>query len=74
MLLFENAMLESGYSLPDPNALGQRMEKVLKYNLGLSRDETVSPYEIFLDDNDDDEEEKKMMIKKMKIKKKKKKK
>ena len=59
MLLFENAMLESGYSLPDPHAFGQRMEKVLKYNLGLSRDEKVSPYEVVLDDNDDDEEEKK---------------
>ena len=31
MLLFENALLESGYSLPDPHAFGQRMEKVLKY-------------------------------------------
>ena len=39
MLLFENALLESGYSLPDPHAFGLRMEKVLKYNLGLSRDD-----------------------------------
>ena len=57
MLLFESAMLESGYSLPDPHAFGQRMEKVLKYNLGLSRDEKVSPYEVVLDDSDDDDED-----------------
>ncbi|MBQ9862399.1 MAG: HAD-IC family P-type ATPase, partial [Lachnospiraceae bacterium] len=57
MLLFENALLESGYSLPDPHAFGLRMEKVLKYNLGLSRDEKVSPYEVVLDDKDDDDEE-----------------
>jgi heat shock protein beta len=59
MLLFESAMLESGYSLPDPHAFGVRMEKVLKYNLGLSRDEKVSPYEVVLDDNDDDDDDKK---------------
>ena len=59
MLLFESAMLESGYSLPDPHAFGQRMEKVLKFNLGLSRDEKVSPYEVVLDDNDDEDDEKK---------------
>ena len=59
MLLFENAMLESGYSLPDPHAFGQRMEKALKFNLGLSRDEKVSPYEVVLDDNDDEDDDKK---------------
>ena len=59
MLLFESAMLESGYSLPDPHAFGVRMEKVLKYNLGLSRDEKVSPYEVVLDDSDDDDDDKK---------------
>ena len=57
MLLFENALLESGYSLPDPHAFGLRMEKVLKYNLGLSRDEKVSPYEVVLDDKDDEDDE-----------------
>ena len=57
MLLFENALLESGYSLPDPHAFGQRMEKVLKFNLGLSRDEKVSPYEVVLDDDDDDDDD-----------------
>jgi heat shock protein beta len=64
MLLFENALLESGYSLPDPHAFGLRMEKVLKYNLGLSRDEKPSPYEVVLDDKDDDDE----LIKKKKKK------
>ena len=59
MLLFESAMLETGYSLPDPHAFGMRMEKVLKYNLGLSRDEKVSPYEVVLDDDDDDDDDKK---------------
>ena len=56
-LLFESALLESGYSLPDPHAYGVRMERVIKFNLGLSRDEKVSPYEVVLDDKDDDDEE-----------------
>ena len=57
MLLFESAMLESGYALTDPINFGTRMEKVLRFNLGVSKDEKVSPYEVILDDDDEDEEE-----------------
>jgi len=44
-LLFESALLESGYSLADPHEFAERMERVLKYNLNLDRYAKASPYE-----------------------------
>ena len=58
LLLFESAMLESGYTLSDPHAFALRMDKVLKFNLNLKRDEKVTPYEVVLDDSDDEEDKK----------------
>jgi heat shock protein beta len=58
LLLFESAMLESGYSLSDPHDFALRMDRVLKYNLNLKRDEKPSPYEVVLDDKDDEDEKK----------------
>ena len=55
MLLFESAMLESGYSLPDPHEFALRMDRVLKYNLNLKRDEKPSPYEVIIDENEEEE-------------------
>ena len=49
ILLFESAMLESGYTVPDAHEFALRMDRVLKYNLNLKRDEKVSPYEVVLD-------------------------
>ena len=57
LLLFESAMLESGYSLPDPHDFALRMDRVLKYNLNLKRDEKPSPYEVVLDEEEEKKED-----------------
>jgi len=44
-LLYEAALLESGYTISDPHAFASRMDRVLKYNLNLDRYEKPSPYE-----------------------------
>ena len=59
LLLFESAMLESGYSLPDPHDFALRMDRVLKYNLNLKRDEKPSPYEVVLDEEEEKKEDEK---------------
>lgn len=48
-LLFESALLESGYSLMDPHEFAARMDRVLKYNLNLDRYEKSKPYEVQID-------------------------
>jgi len=50
LLLFDSALLESGYNLPDPHEFASRMDRVLKYNLNLKREEKPSPYEVTLDE------------------------
>lgn len=57
-LLFEAALLESGYSLTDPHDFAKRMDRVLKYNLDLDRHEKPSPYEVNLEAEKPKEEEK----------------
>ena len=59
LLLFESAMLESGYTLPDPHDFAVRMDRVLKYNLNLKRDEKPTPYEVVLTDDDDKKDDEK---------------
>lgn len=61
LLLFESAMLESGYSLPDPHDFAVRMDRVLKHNLDIRRDEKPSPYEVVIEEEEEKpkEEEKK---------------
>lgn len=49
-LLFEAALLESGYTLPDPHEFASRMDRVLKYNLDLDRYAKPSPYEVNLEE------------------------
>lgn len=57
LLLFESAMLESGYNLPDPHEFAMRMDRVLKYNLNLKRDEKSSPYEVIIDETEEEKKE-----------------
>jgi len=45
-LLFESAMLESGYTLNDPHEFAARMDRILKHSLNLDRYEKSSPYEV----------------------------
>ena len=59
LLLWESAMLESGYTLPDPHDFALRMDRVLKYNLNLKRDEKPTPYEVVLTDDDEKKDEEK---------------
>ena len=59
LLLWESAMLESGYTLPDPHDFAVRMDRVLKYNLNLKRDEKPTPYEVVLTDDDEKKDEEK---------------
>jgi len=54
-LLFEAALLESGYTLPDPHEFAARMDRVIKYNLNLDRYEKPSPYEVALDEEKKEE-------------------
>jgi heat shock protein 90kDa beta len=49
-LLFEAALLESGYTLPDPHEFASRMDRVLKYNLDLDRYAKPTPYEVNLEE------------------------
>lgn len=56
ILLYDTAILSSGFNIEDPNEFSARMDRVLKYNLNIDRFEKPSPFEVNLDD---DEEEKK---------------
>jgi len=50
LLLFESALLESGYSLSDPHEFALRMDRVLKYNLNLDRYEKPAPFDVEIEE------------------------
>jgi heat shock protein 90kDa beta len=56
-LLFESALLESGYTLADPHEFAERMERVLKYNLNLDRYAKSEPYEVEVEVEEEKKEE-----------------
>jgi len=56
ILLFESAMLESGYNLNDPHEFASRMERVLKHSLNIDRYEKSTPYEVEIEDEEEKKE------------------
>jgi heat shock protein beta len=59
ILLFESALLESGYTISDPHQFAARMDRVLKFNLNLDRYEKSSPFEVDIEEDKPATEEKK---------------
>lgn len=56
LLLFDTALLSSGFSIEDPNEFSVRMDRVLKYNLNIDRFEKPAPFEIDLDEEEETSE------------------
>jgi len=50
-LLFETALLTSGFNIESPNDFALRMDRVLKYNLNVDRHEKATPFEVNLEDD-----------------------
>uniref|UniRef100_A0A0X3PMK1 Endoplasmin n=2 Tax=Schistocephalus solidus TaxID=70667 RepID=A0A0X3PMK1_SCHSO len=55
LLLFETATLRSGYQLKDPAAFVERVERMMRNNLGVGLDESVEPDDDDLSSTDDAE-------------------
>lgn len=55
-LLFELAMLNSGFTLEDATALNARVQELIKADMGLPKDAAVEEIEIDLDDLEDEDE------------------
>ena len=54
-LVFETAMLNSGFILDDTFSLNAKIQELIKVDLGLSRDAPVEEIEISIEDLEDDE-------------------
>ena len=58
ILLFETALIDSGFNIEEPHEFSNRMQRVLKYNLNVDRYEKPSPFEVNMDDDEDTSESK----------------
>ena len=56
-LLFQMAILNSGFLVENPMDLTEPLEKLIKVGFGFGRDEAVEEIEIELDDEEDEEEQ-----------------
>ena len=54
-LLYDTALLASGYNIEDPNEFTARMDRVLKYNLNIDRYEKPTPFEVAEDEETGEE-------------------
>lgn len=56
-LLFQMAIINSGFLVENPMDLTEPLEKLIKVGFGLSRDEEVEEIDVVIDDDEDEEEE-----------------
>lgn len=56
-LLFQMAILNSGFLVENPMDLTEPLEKLIKVGFGLSRDEAIEEIEVELDDEEEEDEE-----------------
>lgn len=56
-LLFQMAIINSGFSVENPMDLTEPLEKLIKVGFGLERDAPVEEIEVELDDEEDEEDE-----------------
>ena len=56
-LLFQMAIINSGFLVDNPMDLTEPLEKLIKVGFGLSRDEEVEEIDVVIDDEEDDEED-----------------
>ena len=55
-LLYDTALLTSGFQIEDPNSFSDRMDRVLKYNLNIDRFEKSSEFEVDMSEDDETKE------------------
>ena len=56
-LLFQMALVNSGFLIENPIDLTEPLEKLIKVGFGLNRDEPVTEIEVNIDEDEDEEEE-----------------
>lgn len=56
-LLFQMAILNSGFLIENPMDLTEPLEKLIKVGFGLSREEPIEEIEVELDDDEEEEDE-----------------
>ena len=56
-LLFQMALLNSGFLIESPVDLTEPLEKLIKVGFGLAREEAVTEIDVELEDEDDEDEE-----------------
>jgi len=58
-VLFEGALINSGYSLREPSEFSKRFYRLYNGALGIPRDAPIEEVEVDLEDDDDEDDKKK---------------
>jgi hypothetical protein len=56
LVMFETALLNSGFDLDDNITYAEKVEKLLRAGIGISADEPVQEIELQIEDEDDEDE------------------